>query len=75
MQYSILPLLWVLLGGAGTVLGPLVGTLLMFYLVDLAARVTDATLLVVGVALIALVLFAPRGLLGALRARALPWLP
>ena len=32
IQYSILPLLWVLLGGAGTVLGPLVGTALMFYL-------------------------------------------
>ena len=64
-----------LLGGAGTVLGPLVGTALMFYLVDLAARVTDATLLVVGVALLGLVLFAPRGLLGTLRARPLPWLP
>ena len=75
VQYSILPLLWVLLGGAGTVLGPLVGTALMFYLIDGAARVTDATLLVVGLVLLALVLFAPRGLLGALRARALPWLP
>ena len=74
-QYSILPLLWVLLGGAGTVLGPLVGTALMFYLVDLASRVTDATLLVVGLALLGLVLFAPRGLLGALRARLAPWLP
>ena len=75
VQYSILPLLWVLLGGAGTVLGPLLGTALMFYLLDLASRVTDATLLVVGLALILLVLFAPRGLLGALRAKALPWLP
>ena len=37
VQYSILPLLWVLLGGAGTALGPLVGTALMFYVVDLAA--------------------------------------
>jgi branched-chain amino acid transport system permease protein len=74
-QYSILPLLWVLLGGAGTVLGPFVGTLLMFYLVDLASRVTDAYLLVVGVVLLLLVLFAPRGILGALRVRALPWLP
>ena len=27
VQYSILPLLWVLLGGAATTLGPLVGTL------------------------------------------------
>jgi branched-chain amino acid transport system permease protein len=75
IQYSILPLLWVLLGGAGTVLGPLVGTALMFYVIDLAAGVTDATLLVVGLALMLLVLFAPSGLLGALRARALPWLP
>jgi ABC-type branched-subunit amino acid transport system permease subunit len=32
IQYSILPLLWVLLGGAATTLGPLLGTLLMFYL-------------------------------------------
>ena len=75
VQYSILPLLWVLLGGAGTVLGPLLGTALMFYLLDLASRVTDATLLVVGLALLALVLFAPRGLLGSLRARAAAWLP
>ena len=69
VQYSILPLLWVLLGGAGTILGPLLGTALMFYVIDQAARVTDATLLVVGAALILLVLFAPRGLLGALRWR------
>jgi len=75
VQYSILPLLWVLLGGAGTVLGPLVGTLLMFYLLDLASRFTDATLLVVGLALLALVLFARRGLLGTLRARKPAWLP
>jgi branched-chain amino acid transport system permease protein len=29
VQYSILPLLWVLLGGAGTVVGPFAGTLFM----------------------------------------------
>ena len=75
IQYSILPLLWVLLGGAGTTLGPLVGTALMFYLVDLASGVTDAYLLAVGAALIALVLFAPAGILGTLRRHALPWLP
>jgi branched-chain amino acid transport system permease protein len=75
IQYSILPLLWVLLGGAGTTLGPLVGTALMFYLVDLASDVTDAHLLVVGAGLLALVLFAPAGLLGAVRRHALPWLP
>jgi branched-chain amino acid transport system permease protein len=75
IQYSILPLLWVLLGGAGTVLGPFVGTLVMFYLIELATEVTTAHMMVVGGALLLLVLFAPRGLLGWLRARALPWLP
>lgn len=75
VQYSILPMLWVLLGGAGTVAGPFVGCLLMFYLIASAADVTSATLLVVGVALVALVLFAPKGILGTLRERGASWLP
>jgi branched-chain amino acid transport system permease protein len=75
VQYSILPLLWVLLGGAGTVLGPFLGALLMFYLVDIASGLTSAYLLLVGLALLILVLFAPRGLLGAVRERLVPWLP
>lgn len=69
IQYSILPLIWVLLGGAGTVLGPLLGTALMFYLIDVSSSVTTAPQFVVGAVLIALVLFAPRGILGTLRER------
>ena len=75
IQYSILPLLYVLLGGAGTVLGPFLGAALMFYLIDLASGVTTAHLLVVGAALLVLVLFAPKGILGTLRDRGLTWLP
>jgi len=75
IQYSILPLLWVLLGGAGTVLGPLLGTLLMFYLVDVASGQTHAYMLVVGAALLVLVVWFPKGLLGTLRERMVPWLP
>lgn len=75
IQYSIFPLLWVLLGGAGTVLGPLVGTLIMFYLVDLTSGIASASLLAVGVVLVILVLWFPKGVLGAVRQRALPWLP
>jgi branched-chain amino acid transport system permease protein len=75
IQYSILPLLWVLLGGAGTVLGPLVGTLVMFYLVDVTSEQTSAYMLVVGVALLVLVVWFPKGLLGTLRERMAPWLP
>jgi len=75
IQYSILPLLYVLLGGAGTVLGPLLGALLMFYLIDLSSSVTTAHLFVVGAALLILVLFAPKGILGTLRDKGLKWLP
>lgn len=73
--YSIYPLLWTLLGGAGTTLGPLVGTLLMTYAVDVASGITDAYLIVVGAVLVAAVLWAPAGIVGAIRARWARWLP
>ncbi|KAA2313856.1 branched-chain amino acid ABC transporter permease [Pseudooceanicola sediminis] len=69
VQYSIFALLWVLLGGAGTVLGPFVGTLFMFYLIDLATGVTDAYMLIAGVVLVGLTLFAPQGIVGEVRRR------
>jgi branched-chain amino acid transport system permease protein len=75
IQYSILPLLWVLAGGAATTLGPLVGTLFMFYVIDYTSGITTAYLLLVGVALILLILFFPKGILGTVRERWLPWLP
>ncbi|MFN3844782.1 MAG: branched-chain amino acid ABC transporter permease [Paracoccaceae bacterium] len=75
IQYSILPMLYVLLGGAGTVLGPFLGALLMFYLIDITSGYTDAYQFVVGAALVVLVLFAPKGILGSLRERIVPWLP
>ncbi|MEZ5779046.1 MAG: branched-chain amino acid ABC transporter permease [Paracoccaceae bacterium] len=75
VQYSILPLLWVLLGGAGTVLGPFLGALLMFYLIDYASSLTDAHQFVTGAALVLLVLFAPKGILGTVRERGMKWLP
>jgi branched-chain amino acid transport system permease protein len=75
IQYSIHPLLWTLLGGAATVLGPVLGTAIMFLLVDFASGFTSANLLVVGAVLILLVLFFPKGILGTLRGRWLTWLP
>jgi branched-chain amino acid transport system permease protein len=73
--YSIYPLLWTLLGGAGTVLGPLVGTLVMTYVVDITSGFTTAYLLVVGAALVVMILWAPAGIVGGIRARWAPWLP
>jgi branched-chain amino acid transport system permease protein len=75
VQYSILPLLWVLLGGAATTIGPMLGTLFMYYVVDITSGYTTAYLLIVGIALILLVLFFPRGVLGSIRARRIRWLP
>lgn len=75
VQYSILPLLWVLLGGAGTTIGPLIGVFFMFYLIDFSSSITTAYLLVVGIVLVLLTMFAPKGLCGELRRRVFPWLP
>ena len=75
IEYSIYALLWVLLGGSGTVLGPIVGALLMFYLVEWTGEVTESYRIVVGGALVLLTLFFPKGILGTLREKRLRWLP
>ena len=75
VPFSILPLLYVLLGGPGTVIGPFVGTLFVFYLRDLSGALTDAHMLVAGVVLILLTLYARRGIMGVLREKWLKWLP
>jgi branched-chain amino acid transport system permease protein len=75
IEYSIYALLWVLLGGSGTVLGPIVGALLMFYLVEWTSEVTESYRIVVGATLVLLTLFFPKGILGTLRERRLRWLP
>ena len=75
IQYSILPLLWVLVGGAATTLGPLIGAAFMFYVIDYASGLTTAWLVLVGAALIFTVLFFPKGILGTARERWLKWLP
>jgi branched-chain amino acid transport system permease protein len=75
LQYSTLPLLWTLLGGAGTTLGPLAGTAIMFYLIDIASGLTSSYMLVVGLTLLILTLWLPGGIAGTIRRRWLPWLP
>lgn len=75
VQYSIFPLLWVLLGGAGTLIGPLIGVFFMFYLIDISSSFTSAYMLIAGLALVLLTLFAPQGFAGELRKRVFTWLP
>ena len=75
IQYSIDALLFTLLGGAGTVLGPILGSFMMFYLIDIASDYTAAYLLVAGIVLVLLVSYFPKGILGMIREKWLPWLP
>jgi len=75
LQYSTFPLLWTLLGGAGTLVGPVIGTGLMFYLVDIASSYTQAYMIVVGLTLVALTMWFPKGIAGTLRQRLAEWLP
>lgn len=75
IQYSILPMLYVLMGGAGTTLGPFLGAALMFALVEAATGLTTAHQFIVGAALVVLILFAPKGILGSIRERWVRWLP
>lgn len=75
IQYSILPMLYVLMGGAGTTLGPFLGALLMFALIETATGLTTAHQFIVGAALVVLILFAPKGILGTIRERWARWLP
>ncbi len=73
--YSIYPLLWTLLGGAGTALGPFVGAAVMTYTIEIASGVTSGYLIVVGITLALLATRFPAGILGAVRRRWAPWLP
>ena len=75
VQYSILPLLWVLVGGAGTTTGAFFGVLFMTYLIDYASGQTNAYLIVVGLVLVAVTLFLPHGIVGTLRNKYAGWLP
>ena len=75
IQYSIYPLLWVLLGGTGTIAGPLIGTLVMFYLVEVSRDYSSSYMIVVGIMLVVLVLFFPKGIVGTLRERRARWIP
>ncbi|WP_121062659.1 branched-chain amino acid ABC transporter permease [Chachezhania antarctica] len=73
-QNSIQPLLFTLVGGPGTLLGPLLGTALMTMLIDRLSGLTTAYLIVVGVLLIVMTLWAPKGILGTIRDKWARWL-
>jgi branched-chain amino acid transport system permease protein len=66
---SVNVLVWTLVGGAGTALGPVVGTFLMISVVDFLSSFTSSFLIVVGVVLIVAVTGLRRGLVGSILSR------
>lgn len=60
-------LLMVILGGAGTLIGPAAGAALIVLLQNLISAYTDRWVTVLGVIYVAVALFAPRGLAGLLK--------
>lgn len=63
-DFSIFFLLIVVVGGAGRLWGPVVGTLAFFLVPQLLGALQSWRILVYGVALLILMLFAPRGIVG-----------
>jgi branched-chain amino acid transport system permease protein len=65
-------IIWVILGGRGTLLGPVVGAMVVAFLADyLSGTFLQTWLLILGTLLLATVLFRPEGLLGSPRIRRL----
>jgi branched-chain amino acid transport system permease protein len=70
--FSATCLIMVILGGAGTLLGPAIGSVAIVFLENAISAYTQRWLLVLGVIYVAVTLFAPAGLAGLLRARREP---
>jgi len=57
-------LIMVILGGAGTLIGPAIGAGLIVFLEDFISSMTEHWVLILGIIYVAVTLFAPRGLIG-----------
>ncbi len=62
-------LLMVILGGTGTLFGPVLGAATIVVIKYVIAAYTERWLLILGIVYIITILFAPRGIIGAIRSR------
>jgi branched-chain amino acid transport system permease protein len=65
--FSASALIMVILGGAGTLLGPALGSAVIVYLENVVSAYTQRWLLVLGLVYVAVTLFAPEGIVGFAR--------
>ncbi|MBI2830046.1 MAG: branched-chain amino acid ABC transporter permease [Chloroflexi bacterium] len=64
MSTSSKPLLMVLLGGAGTLVGPAIGAGALIFLENTISAYTERWLLIIGLLFVVVVMFTPQGILG-----------
>ncbi len=57
-------LMMVIIGGSGTVIGPILGAALIILLETIVSSYTDLSMLIIGVIFILFVIFAPKGIMG-----------
>ena len=67
-DFSLNMIVYSLLGGMGTLIGPIIGSFLMVVLTQvLLGKLLDVHMMFTGILLVAMVLLAPRGLVGFAR--------
>lgn len=69
LQQSVDMLLMVIVGGVGTILGPILGSAIVTILLQLLNSVDEYKLLVYGVVLMGLIIYIPKGLVGLFNSR------
>lgn len=61
-------ILWTIIGGKGTLIGPIVGGALIYFIEDTVSAVITWWLIPVGIVFVAVVIFAPSGIAGLVKA-------
>lgn len=68
-SFSAKPVIMAVIGGTGVFLGPLAGAAIFFFLEQVIIKFTDNWMLFLGIVLVPIVLFFPKGVLGTLKAK------
>lgn len=59
--------IWSVIGGLGTLIGPFIGASFVYYLTDYLSEFTERYVLIIGLIFIVTILLAPRGLVGTIK--------